>query len=330
MKVLLKFFIVVLLLNGAVQAESLDPGEVSSFVEYMVKVYQFDPAALQDLFSRTQYSQRVIDDMERPAEALPWDKYRPIFMTSERIEGGRLFWEQNRAALQRAEDEYGVPAGIVVAIIGVETRYGRNTGNDRVLDALATLAFNYPKRAGYFRDELEQFLLLTREQGIDPLSLQGSYAGAMGLPQFMPGSFRNYAVDFDHDGRIDIWNDPEDAIGSVANYLKQHGWEKGRQIAVPGQVTGNKYTDLLGDNMQAGIAPDELASYDVRPQEQIPAQEKVKLINLVKTDGNEIWLGLHNFYVITSYNHSQLYAMVVFQLCDEISRKHDSPPVASR
>jgi membrane-bound lytic murein transglycosylase B len=330
MKLFLQYFIFALLVNCPAQAESLDPGKVNKFVEYMSRVYEFDMTALRDIFNHTHYSQRVITAMEKPAEALPWDKYRPIFMDADRIEQGRLFWERNRAALQGAEDEYGVPAGIIVAIIGVETRYGRNTGNDRVIDALATLAFNFPKRSDYFRDELEQFLLLAREQGIDPLSIQGSYAGAMGVPQFMPSSFRNYAVDFDHDGKIDIWNDFEDAIGSVANYLKQHGWEKGRQIAVPGLVTGNKYVDLLGDNMQSGIAPDQLVNYDVQALERIPSQEKVKLINLEKTNGNEFWLGLHNFYVITSYNHSQLYAMVVFQLFAEISSKYESTPVASR
>ena len=330
MKISLKYLVLALLVNGPVQAESLDQGEVERFVEYMSRAYQFDVTALQDLFRHTVFSQRVITAMETPAEALPWDKYRPIFMDVERVDQGLMFWERNRATLQEAEDEYGVPAGIIVAIIGVETRYGRNTGNDRVMDALATLAFNYPKRSGYFRDELEQFLLLAREQGIDPLSIRGSYAGAMGVPQFMPSSFRNYAVDFDHDGKIDIWNDIEDAIGSVANYLKQHGWEKGRLIAVPGQVTGNKYVDLLDNNMQSGVMPDQLASYDVRPLEQIPAQEKVKLINLETTNGNEFWLGLHNFFVITSYNHSKLYAMVVFQLFDEISGKFGSTPVASR
>jgi len=328
MKVLLKFIMVALLLNGAAQAESLDQGEVDRFVEYMVEVYQFDAAELQDLFSRTQYSQRVIDAMEKPAEALPWDLYRSIFMDPDRIEQGRLFWELNRDALQRAEDEYGIPAGIIVAIIGVETRYGRNTGSDRVMDALATLAFHYPRRAGLFRNELEQFLLLAREQGVDPLSLQGSYAGAMGLPQFMPGSVRNYAVDFDYDGRVDIWNNPADAIGSVANYLNRHGWEPGGQIAVPGQATGDKYTDLLSDNFQPEVTTDELASHDVQPLEQIPEREKVKLIELEKADGNEIWLGLHNFYVITRYNHSPLYVMAVLQLFDAISRIYNAPPLA--
>lgn len=321
--------IVALLLIGAAQAASLDQGEVNRFVDDMVKAYRFDAAALQDLFRRAQYSQRVIAAMEKPAEALPWDKYRSIFIEPERIEQGRLFWDLNREALQRAEEEYGVPGGIVVAIIGVETRYGKNTGSDRVIDALATLAFHYPKRAAYFRNELEQFLLLTREQGVDPLSLQGSYAGAMGLPQFMPGSVRNYAVDFDHDGRVDIWNDPEDAIGSVANYLKQHGWEPGRKIAVPGQATGNKYNDLLSDDIQPDVTADELASHDVLPLEHIPAQEMVKLINLEKTNGHEVWLGLQNFYVITRYNRSLLYAMAVFQLFDAISRNWSTSPVAS-
>ena len=330
MKELQKLIIVAMLLIGTVQAESLDQGEVDRFVEYMVKAYQFDAGELQDLFSRTQYSERVISSMEKPVEALPWDTYRSIFMDQDRIDEGRSFWELNREALQRAEDEYGITAGIVVAIIGVETRYGRNTGNDRVMDALSTLAFHYPQRARFFRDELEQFLLLAREEGVDPLSIQGSYAGAMGLPQFMPSSFRNYAVDFNHDGRIDIWNDPEDAIGSVANYLKQHGWEQGQQIAVPGQATGDNYTDLLSDNLQPDVTTDELASHGVQPLEQIPEQEKVKLIQLEKTDGNEIWLGLHNFYVITRYNHSPLYVMAVLQLFDAISKIYYATPVACK
>ena len=321
---LLQYSVIALLLNSTAGAEPLDQGAVNGFVEYMVKVYQFDAAELKNLFANTYYSERVIAAMSKPAEALPWYKYRSLFLDPVRIEGGRLFWEQYKETLQRAETEYSVPAGIIVAIIGVETRYGANTGKDRIMDALATLAFHYPKRAGYFRDELEQFLLLAREQGVDPLSLQGSYAGAMGLPQFMPSSFRNYAVDFDHDGKIDIWNSPEDAIGSVANYFRRHGWEIQQQIVMPAQGTGDRYKSLLNDDLRPDIMSDKLSQFDILQSGQIPPGTKVKLISLESDAGDELWLGFNNFYVITRYNRSPLYAMAVYQLYEEILKKYNS------
>jgi len=312
------------LLGSPAHAQSLDQAAVKNFVEYMVQVYQFDAAALDQLFSNTMYSPRVIAAMERPAEAMPWYKYRPIFVDPDRIERGRQFWQDHEEALQRAESEFGVPAGLIVAILGVETRYGANTGKDRVMDALATLAFHYPRRADFFRDELEQFLLLSREQGVDPLSVQGSYAGAMGLPQFMPSSFRNYAVDFDHDGKIDIWGDPEDAIGSVANYFRQHGWETQRQIAIPARAGSDGYRELLAGDLRPDITSDELARHGIPDSGQIPPGAKVKLISLEAETGNELWLGFNNFYVITRYNKSPLYAMAVYQLYEEILKKYNS------
>ncbi|MGH8119255.1 MAG: lytic murein transglycosylase B [Gammaproteobacteria bacterium] len=311
-------------LGGAVHAQSLDGQAVKEFAEYMVQAYQFDAAELDHLFSNTVYSPRIIDAMEKPAEALPWYKYRTIFVDSDRIEKGRLFWKEHEEALQRSEAEFGVPPGIIVAILGVETRYGANTGKDRVMDALATLAFHYPRRAGFFRDELEQFLLLSREQGVDPLSLKGSYAGAMGLPQFMPSSFRNYAVDFDHDGKINIWSDADDAIGSVANYFRQHGWETHQQIAIPARETGDGYRELLAGELRPDINSDELARFGILGSAHIPPDTKVKLISLESETGNELWLGFYNFYVITRYNRSPLYAMAVYQLYEEIVKKYQS------
>ena len=321
MRGLLKYIVITLLFINTVHAESLDQDAVNRFMEYMIKVYQFDAAELKNLFNNTRYSPRVLSAMEKPAEALPWYKYRSIFVDPDRIRDGRLFWGQYQVTLQQAEEEFGVPAGIIVAIIGVETRYGKNIGNDRVMDALATLAFHSPKRAGYFRDELEQFLLLAREQGIDPLSLQGSYAGAMGIPQFMPDSFRNYAVDFDHDGKIDIWGSPVDAIGSVGNYLRRHGWESQQQIVMPAQETGDGYRGLLTDDLQPDITSDVLAQYGVLQSGPIPPGTKVKLISLEAASGHELWLGFNNFYVITRYNRSPLYAMAVFQLYEELLKK---------
>jgi lytic murein transglycosylase B len=318
---LIKSVLFFLLFVNTTRADSLDQGAINNFIDHMVKVCRFDEPALRAVFNKTRYSQRVIDSMTKPAEALPWYKYRSIFVERTRIEQGRMFWEQNKAALDRAEREYGVPANIIVAIIGVETRYGKNTGSDRVMDALATLAFHYPQRADFFIDQLEQYLLLTREQGLDPLSLYGSYAGAMGLPQFTPSSYRNYAIDFDQDGKKDIWNNPVDAIGSVANYIKRHGWETDQQIAVPGRVNGHGYMRLLSQDLKPGIMSDELVKYDVQQLGEIPPNIKVKLIRLDTLDGDEVWLGLNNFYVITRYNQSQLYAMAVFQLSDEILEK---------
>ena len=321
---LLKCTVLAVLFVNAARAESLDQDAVNRFVEYMARVYQFDATELRTVFSHTQYSERVLAAMEKPAEALPWYKYRAIFVDPERIESGRLFWEQHKEVLRQAEDEYGVDAGIIVAIIGVETRYGRNTGKDRVMDALATLAFHYPKRAEFFRDELEQFLLLTREQGVDPLSITGSYAGAMGLPQFMPSSFRNYAVDFDHDGKIDVWGGPADAIGSVANYFRQHGWQAQQQIAMPAQTTGDSYMSLLTNDLRPDVMSDELAQYGIQSSGQISPGTKTGLIRLESDAGNELWLGFNNFYVITRYNKSPLYAMAVYQLYEEISKKNKS------
>lgn len=322
---LLRFFILALsLYGGPAHAIKLDQARVGEFVEYMAQAYEFDARELAALFRNTRYSQRVITAMDRPAEALPWYKYRQLFLDSGRIEAGLRFWGKHQDDLARAELEFGVPAGMIVAIIGVETRYGENTGKDRIMDALATLAFHYPKRSVFFRNELEQFLLLTREQGLNPLSLQGSYAGAMGLPQFMPSSFRNYAVDFDHDGRIDIWNNVADAIGCVANYFQRHGWEPHQPVAVPARATGGDYQSLLDDDLRPHVSVAELAAHGIQQVVDIPVTAKVKLISLQGESGAELWLGLNNFYVITRYNRSPLYAMAVYQLYEEIV-KHYQP-----
>ena len=320
MRILLCSFLLVF--AGSVTAGFLEQPAVKSFIEYMVSTHDFDRTTLEKLFSNARKSDSVLNAISKPAETLPWYKYRSIFIQPNRIDQGMVFWNEHRKLLEKAENEFGVPAEIIVAIMGVETRYGRFKGNDRVLDALSTLAFYYPKRGDFFRGELEQFLLLAREQHIDPLSLKGSYAGAMGMPQFIPSSYRNFAVDFDNDGKTDLWTNPADAIGSIANYFKVHGWKSGATVVVSGTVKGNKYKDIVGTDLKPDMVAGELARYGIEAKGHLPADSMVKVIMLDGANGDEIWLGLNNFYVITRYNHSPLYAMVVYQLSEAIKNKY--------
>ncbi len=312
---------------GPMLAPPLQPlsgqAAVQHFIDTMVARHGFQRTALVTLFGKVQPRERIIQIMTTPAEGKPWDQYRQIFITAARIRGGLNFWRNNRAALARAEQQYGVPAEIIIAIIGVETRYGGNMGGFRVIDALTTLAFDYPPRADYFRAELEQYLLLTREEHLDPLAPKGSYAGAMGETQFMPSSYRRYSVDFDADGRRDLWRSTSDAIGSVANYLSAHGWRRGQTIAVPAQVTGTGYLSVLD---QKPVPPTrriaEFRAHGVRPRTPLGKSQTATLMDFTTAGGADFWLGLDNFYVITRYNHSDRYAMAVYQLSQEILARH--------
>jgi membrane-bound lytic murein transglycosylase B len=292
--------------------------EVRAFIAAMAQRHGFDPAQLETWFKAARVRGDIIDAISRPAESKPWYQYRPIFLQAARIEGGVEFWNRHARELERAEQIYGVPPQIITAILGVETRYGSRQGAYRVMDSLVTLAFDYPPRAAFFKDELEQYLLLTREEGVDPLSLTGSYAGAMGQTQFISSSYRRYAVDFDGDGKRDLWNNSADAIGSVANYFKEHGWERGGAVAVPVTV-GGAYTQTLVDK---GLKPSlrvlDLKRQGIKVTDSLPEDDMVSLIELEQKDGPEYWMGLQNFYVITRYNHSPLYAMAVYQLSEEI------------
>ncbi|HSR62357.1 MAG TPA: lytic murein transglycosylase B [Gammaproteobacteria bacterium] len=320
-EVVLVFSIV--LMNPA-QAAGLDQVAVDRFINEMVREHDFVRSDLENLFENARKSQRVLDAIQRPAEALPWHEYRQIFIKPARIEQGIRFWEENREALDRARRIYGVPPEIIIAIIGVETSYGRFTGSDRVIDALATLAFHYPRRGAFFRDQLKQYLILAREQKIDPLSFKGSYAGAMGIPQFIPSSYRSYAVDFDRDGKIDIWNDPVDAIGSVANYFHEHQWVKDDPIAMPATVDGDEHLQVLNDRLELHMQAAELPRYGIRQSGPVTPDRKLKLLRLDTAEGNEYWLAMNNFYVITRYNHSALYAMAVYQLSEEIRSRMEN------
>jgi len=296
--------------------------DVQVFIGEMVNKHGFNQAELYTLFSRTRSRDDIIELITRPAEGKPWHAYRKIFLTNARIGGGVAFWNAHRATLARAEQIYGVPAEIIVAIIGVETSYGGNTGSHRVMDALATLAFDYPRRADFFRKELENYLVLTREEGIDPLSLKGSYAGAMGLAQFMPSSYRAYAVDFDADQQRNLWTNPTDAIGSVANYLSEHRWQRGQPIAIPARVSGTQYPALINRKLETPSLPvSALRRQGVAPIAPVNDSLTALLLEYDASNGPEYWLGFQNFYVITRYNHSKLYAMAVYQLSQEIRRR---------
>ena len=322
---------VVVFQNAPAETEttSADPlvtrPEVRAFIQEMSVKHGLDADALSTLFEQAHSQSSIIELMKRPAEGKPWHVYRKIFLTPERIAGGVDFWRDHQNALSKAEQLYGVPAEIIVAIIGVETRYGGNTGGHKVLEALSTLAFDFPERAAFFRKELENYLLLTREEGINPLSLQGSYAGAMGLAQFMPSSYRAYAVDFDGDGQRDLWNNTYDAIGSVANYLAKHRWQPGAPIATSAQVSGDQYLALISTKIgKPGSSVAALRRHGVNPQGAFDEKTLAMLLQLKGQNGLEYWLGFYNFYVITRYNRSPLYAMAVYQLSQEIHQQYQA------
>lgn len=292
--------------------------DVLAFIDQLCRKDGFTRSELTQLFAKVNYQQPVVDAISRPAEkVLKWDQYQDIFLTPKRIDEGRQFLVDNHDALMKAKEQYGVPPSIVASIIGVETMYGRYRGNYRVIDSLSTLAFDYPPRASFFQSQLREFLLLAREEHRQPTEPLGSYAGAMGYGQFTPSSFREYAVDFDGDGQRDIWNDRADAIGSVANYLARHGWRAGEQVTVRATSSGKDdglFTDAVAPSHTVG----ELKSTGVSLDVAMDDGTRVAPLVFEGKDGPEYWLGLHNFYVITRYNHSKLYAMAVFQLSQKM------------
>ena len=310
------FALLFLFVLPCVRAAEL-PG-ISEFIDEMVSKHQFERDELVQIFKRAEHRQSVIYAISTPATLKPWPEYRAGFINDRRINGGLKFWQVYADALERAEKQYGVPQEIIVALIGVETAYGRNAGKYRTLDVLTTLAFDYPRRADFFRGELEEYLLLAREQGLDLFKMQGSYAGALGIPQFMPSSYRKYAVDFSGNGKIDLLHDPVDAIGSVAHYLKQYGWINGDLVAVHVSVSEENCVGSLTETHAVA----EWIEGGVKPDNEIKEDLKARLVDFTLADGKEFWLAFENFDVITRYNNSDFYAMAVFQLAEALRLAH--------
>ncbi|MFT6221225.1 MAG: membrane-bound lytic murein transglycosylase B [Candidatus Endobugula sp.] len=293
--------------------------DVDTFIDEMVNDHQFSREDMRAWFSQAVKKQNILEAIARPAEKThTWASYQDIFLTSSRLSKGVDFWIENEETLARAEEEFGVPASVIVAIIGVETRYGGNKGSFRVIDALSTLGFDYPPRASFFRKELKEFFLLAREQKQDPMTLIGSYAGAMGYGQFIPSSYRAYAIDYTNDEFADIWNNATDAIGSVANYFKRHGWEKGQPVIVRTRISDSYDESILNDSLKPKHTVNSLAEKGYTPIAPL-AQQTANAIRLEGKKGTEFWIGLNNYYVITRYNHSRLYAMSVWQLSQQIA-----------
>ena len=319
----------VLLVTGSmpatVYADYAQRADVKQFINEMVNKHGFDRTYLETQFAGAKRLDDVLESIAKPAEkVLTWKQYRPIFVTSKRIEKGKKFIAEYKDVLLRAEKEYNVPVEIIAAIIGVESYYGKHTGKYTIFDSLTTLGFDYPPRSPFFKSELKQFLLLSKEENISIEKMTGSYAGAMGMPQFISSSYRHYAVDFDGDGKRDLWNSIADVIGSVANYFSQHGWQAGASVVHPVNVKNisivreknslEPYTTLKQLESQ-GVTLKKSPAYP-----GVDGADEVTLLELKGKRGVEYWLGWKNFYVITRYNHSVLYAMAVYQLSEELKK----------
>jgi membrane-bound lytic murein transglycosylase B len=307
---------------GPAAAIDIRRADVKEFIAHMAGTSSFKKRQLRKILKAAQSQPAILEAMDKPAEkAKPWSEYRPIFITERRIREGTEFWLAHRQALDQASIRSGVAPEYLAAILGVETYYGRLTGSYRVLDALATLAFDYPARAKFFRDELEQFLLLSRDAGLDPLTVKGSYAGAMGAPQFMPSNVRRYAVDAEADGHINLWTDWLDVCASVGNYLKEHGWNAGEPVLSEASVDPDKGAELDGRKLTLTETVASLHSKGVNFDSTLPEDAPALLIAADDTDGTHWRVGYNNFYVITRYNHSALYAMAVFELAAAVKQR---------
>lgn len=304
-----------------------DP-QIQDFIHEMVTQHGFDKTELESLFNQVKIKQKILDAISRPAEkSKPWHEYRKIFLTEKRIKNGVKFWQENADIIAYAEEVYGIAPEIMVAIIGVETFYGKLQGSYRVMDALTTLGFKYPKRSKFFRSELKHFLLMSQEQGFDPLTKTGSYAGAMGMGQFIPSSYLSYAIDFNGDGQKDIWKNNADAIGSVANYFKRHGWKKDQPVTDK-MVLSSDSTLTQNDGCKRSCKPKHsIAHYKekgIQGNTSLEDDKTAILLILKQKDGMDYWLGYNNFYVISRYNHSTLYSMAVYQLSQEIKQAYQT------
>ncbi|SMC25095.1 membrane-bound lytic murein transglycosylase B [Andreprevotia lacus DSM 23236] len=293
--------------------------EVQDYLNQLSTTQNFDRAQLDALFTRVNLKPNIISILDRPSTSRPWYQFRDNFISKSRVVAGARFMRRYKDTFDAVQERYGVPAEVVAAVIGCETMYGRDTGSFRVLDVLATIAFDYPRRADFFKNELTEFMLLAREENEDPLSFMGSYAGAMGLPQFMPSSFRKYAVDWNGDQHRDIWGTPDDAIASVAHFLVEHGWQKNGEIMQPVNVSGEEIPVLLADKFNLHYTVGELMQKGVAPLSEVDPQQQAVLFALETEPGfTRHYIGYANFYAITRYNRSTLYASAVAGLANAI------------
>ena len=293
---------------------------INAFIDNMVSEFDYDRATLESILAQAEFKEKIIEQISTPAErTLTWADYRPIFMTKERVQVGADFWRENRAALEGVSNDTGVPVEMIVGIIGVETYYGRITGGHRVLDALTTLAFYYPPREKFFRRELQEFLLLVREEDMQAVDAFGSYAGAMGRPQFMPSSYRAYAVDSTGDNKRDIWNNWTDVAGSIANYFLKHGWKPGMEVITQATLSDRFQGPAPDNQLRADETVGSLSESGVVFSTSLDSDKDAQLLTLEGSSGVEYWVGFHNFFVITRYNHSVMYGLAVHQLGQEIA-----------
>ena len=320
--------LVALLACGSIPAAgstALDPAaEIEPFVARMAEKHDVSAHRTRALLADARVLDSVLEAMRRPAERKPWYEYRRIFVTEKRIARGAVFWRAHARPLARVAERFGVPPEIVVAIIGVESFYGVHRGRIRVLDALATLGFRYPRRSAFFLSELEAFMLLSDEERLDSRSVRGSYAGAMGIAQFISSSYRRYAIDFDGDGSRDLMQSPEDAIGSIANYLAMHGWLPGAAIAVRAEVEGDAFRTVVEQGIEPQASLASIRAKGVSFATYAAEEEQGALLEFETRSGHEYWIGLTNFYVITRYNRSRLYALAVHQLAQRIRERYGS------
>jgi membrane-bound lytic murein transglycosylase B len=306
---------------GPGNAQAFDPGrpEVAEFIADVAHRHGFEPGPLAAMLAQAESRPSILQAIAKPAErTLTWDEYRARFLVERRIQRGAQVYGERQAELERAAKKTGVPPEILLAIVGVETSYGENTGKFRVVDALATLAFDYPPRAPFFRGELEQFLLMTREEKLDPLAPLGSYAGAMGIPQFMPTSFRTWAVDGDGDGKRDLWNDWADVFASVGHYLAVHGWRAGQPVMLPADAAGANLDGLEFGKIGLPETVGSLRKRGVKFDTHLSAATPATLVALTVAAGTEYRVGFANFHAITRYNRSHMYASAVSDLADAI------------
>ena len=317
----MKNYLMLLLLLSLSVAAKINQQVVDAFISNTAKKHKLDEDAIRLIIKDAKRQQSIIDAMNRPAEKKKqWHEYRAIFLKEKRINGGVEFWKKHQKTLEKVSQQSGVPIEIIIAIIGVETNYGANKGSYRVLDALYTLAFDYPKRSEFFSKELEKFMLLINKEKISAFDTKGSYAGAMGYGQFMPSSYLMYALDYDNDGQRDLLNNVDDAIASVANYFKAHGWKKGRPVAYQAQAQ-KQHTILKKQKLKPSLTLKQLNDMGYVSPQKLDPDTRISLTQLQQKDHKEYWFGLHNFYVITRYNHSEMYAMAVYQLAQEIKKK---------